>query len=197
MSGGSGPDLSLIEFKPGSAQLGPTGAAALERVAKALLDRPALRLTVSGQADAAAEREAMMAAALQTRVLAEARREIARAGQTPAADAPPPVLSADEYARILKRLYTATALPDKPRNLVGMAKDLPVPQMESMLRQAMPPGPDAARELALQRGLVVRDALIAKGLPSERLFLGAPKLHTASDKEAGWTPRAQLALEVR
>ena len=55
------------------------------------------------------------------------------------------------------------------------------------------------RELALQRGLAVRDALIAKGLPGERLFVGAPKVHAvgsgATDK--AWTPQVKLSLDTR
>jgi len=50
------------------------------------------------------------------------------------------------------------------------------------------------RELALQRGIAVRDALIAKGLPSDRLFLAAPKLRVSGEEDASWTPRVQLAL---
>jgi hypothetical protein len=42
----------------------------------------------------------------------------------------------------------------------------------------------------------VRDALVAKGLPSERLFLAAPKLHGPGEGEA-WTPRAQLSLATK
>ena len=53
------------------------------------------------------------------------------------------------------------------------------------------------RELALQRGLAVRDALIAKGLPSERLFLAAPKLRASGEDDAAWTPRVQLSLATR
>ena len=53
---------------------------------------------------------------------------------------------------------------------------------------------DTARDLALQRGLAVRDALIAKGLPSDRLFLGAPKLRASGEDDAAWTPRVQLTL---
>jgi hypothetical protein len=48
--------------------------------------------------------------------------------------------------------------------------------------------------VALQRGLAVRDALIARGLPSERLFLGAPKLRASGEDDAAWTPRVQLTL---
>ena len=63
-----------------------------------------------------------------------------------------------------------------------------------MLKAATVVSTDTARELALQRGLAVRDALIAKGLPSDRLFLGAPKLRASGEDDAAWTPRVQLTL---
>jgi len=60
----------------------------------------------------------------------------------------------------------------------------------------VPVNQDTLRELALQRGLAVRDALVAAGLPGARLFLGAPQLQAAATGEGGqaWTPRAQLVL---
>jgi hypothetical protein len=55
---------------------------------------------------------------------------------------------------------------------------------------------DAMRDLALQRGVAVRDALVAKGLASERLFLAAPKLRASDEDAASWTPRVQLTLSA-
>ncbi len=68
--------------------------------------------------------------------------------------------------------------------------------MKALLKARAPVPEDAMRELALQRGLAVRDALIAKGLPSERLFLAAPKLHAADGTAAAWTQKVRLALSV-
>jgi hypothetical protein len=38
---------------------------------------------------------------------------------------------------------------------------------------------------------------VAKGLPSERLFLAAPKLHASGEGDAAWSPRAELSLAVK
>ncbi|MGH8805167.1 MAG: DUF748 domain-containing protein, partial [Polaromonas sp.] len=46
--GGGGEDLSIVSFSAGSAVLAPEARAGLDKVAKALADRPALRLTVVG-----------------------------------------------------------------------------------------------------------------------------------------------------
>jgi hypothetical protein len=48
-------------------------------------------------------------------------------------------------------------------------------------------------QLALRRGVVVRDYLASRDLPTRRLFLGAPK--TNAD-EAGWSPHADLKLSI-
>ena len=110
---------------------------------------------------------------------------------------PPAPLSTDERNRLLKTLYQQTSLPNKPRNALGLLRDLPAAEMEAMLLAAVPVTDDSARELALQRGLAVRDALMARGLPSERLFLAAPKLHAAGEGDAAWTPRVQLSLSTQ
>src|SRR6185295_14603206 len=80
---GGGDDLSLVEFRPGTASIAPAGASAIDKVAKALTERPALKMTVTGSADPASEREAFQAAALESRLVAEQRREGLRAGAAP------------------------------------------------------------------------------------------------------------------
>lgn len=196
LSGGGGDDLSLVEFEPGTAFLAPAGASAIDKVAKALDDRPNLKMTVTGAADPASERDAFQLAAIEARLLAERRREALRVGGAGAAASAPPALLPDERSRLLKQLYKDTDIPNKPRNAIGFAKDIPAPEMETLLKSRMLVTIDAMRDLALQRGVAVRDALIAKGLASERLFLAAPKLRTSDDGDAAWTPRVQLALSV-
>ena len=90
-----------------------------------------------------------------------------------------------------------------------------------MLLAHMSASPEAVRELALQRGLVVRDALAAKGLAAERLFIGAPRMHSdaasagtaasgpgadagggstsANEAKSGtaWIPQAKLDLSTK
>lgn len=196
LAGGATEDLSVVQFVPGTATLAPASAGAVERVAKALADRPALRMTVTGAADPVGEREAIRGVVLDTRIAAEQRRELARAGAAAsAASAALPALEPAARAQIVRRIYSDTALPDKPRNLIGMAKDIPLADMERMLKAATVVSTDSARELAIQRGLAVRDLLIARGLPSERLFLGAPQVHVPSEDDAAWTPRVQLKLD--
>jgi uncharacterized protein involved in outer membrane biogenesis len=195
LSGGGGPDLSVVPFQPGTAQMTEAGALALDKVAKALTDRPSLTMTVTGTADAAVERDDALREALQARLVAERRRELARGGARPADDAPI-VLSAEDRTRLVGEVYRQAKLPNKPRNAIGMAKDIPGAEMEALLRQSMVVDADTMRELALQRGVAVRDALVARGLPVGRLFLAAPRLHAPGEGDGAWSPRAQLSLAV-
>ena len=201
LSGGGSDDLSVVEFQPGTAIVTPAGAGAIDKVAKALAERPSLKMTVTGASDPVGERDAFQHAAIESRLVAEQRREGLRAGvPAPAASgasAPVVVLSAPERTRLLTQVYKDTDIPNKPRNAIGFAKDIAPAEMEALLKTRTPVSDDAMRELALQRGLAVRDALIAKGLPNERLFLAAPKLRAAAEEGAAtWTPRVQLALTV-
>jgi hypothetical protein len=195
--GSSEQDLSVVEFTPGTAALSASGASALDKVAKALSDRPALKMTVTGASDLPAEREAYLQAAVDARLHQERAKELARDGKAPepaAAGAPAEAFSAAERERLLKAVYKQTEIADKPRNFVGLAKDIPAAEMEALLKTVIPVTDTVMRQLALQRGLAVRDGLIAKGLSSDRLFIGAPKPRLAGADNAPWTPSAQLVL---
>jgi hypothetical protein len=206
LAGGGSDDLSQVEFVPGTATVSASSGATIDKVAKALTDRPALKMTVTGASDPASEREAYQQALIDARLASEQRREGLRSGTAPAAvagaasgvaSAPAaPALSSDERYRLLKEVYKQTDIPNKPRNVLGFQKDIPPAEMEALLKTRLLVTEEAMRELALQRGIAVRDALIAKGLPSERLFLAAPKLRVSGEEDAKWTPRVQLSLST-
>ncbi len=65
--------------------------------------------------------------------------------------------------------------------------------MESLLLADIKVSEDAMRELAVQRGVAVKDYLGTRNLPPDRLFLGAAK---AVPPEAKWMPRAELNLAM-
>lgn len=194
LAGGGGEDLSHVEFVPGTASLADASAATLDKVAKALNDRPALKMTVTGAADPLSEREAFQRAALESRLLAEHRRELLRDGRPQVEVDAVTSLDAQTRARVLRRVYRAADIPDKPRNAIGLLRDIPDAEMERLLMSRSIVTAEAIRELALQRGLAVRDALVAKGLPSERLFVAAPKLRASGEEDGAWTPRVELSL---
>jgi hypothetical protein len=187
--GGSGEELSTVGFNAGSAELGPEAKAGLDKVAKALAERPSLQLTVVGTSSVEAERDGFKRARLDSLVRAEKRRLTVKEGGTTSAAVS---ISPAEYPDLLKEVYKRADMP-KPRNLIGLAKDLPVPEMEKLLLADIQVNDSAMRELAVQRGVAVKDYLASRDLPPERLFLGAAK---AIPPEAKWTPRAELNLAM-
>jgi hypothetical protein len=188
--GGNGPDLGLVEFRPGTATMTDASAAGLDKVAGALADRPALQMTITGTADTQAEGPDAQREAVETQLRTLARDEALHAGKSASA---PEALTPANRSELLKTLYRQTRLPDKPRNVLGMAKDLPDDQMEALLRRNVAVTDETMRQQALARAIAVRDALVAKGISSERLFLAAPALHAAGADAAPWTPRATLS----
>ncbi len=192
-SGGGGQDLSQVAFAPGSPA--PTDTAHIEKIAKMLNERPALKLTITGWADLAHERVALQQRALDDAMANEARRELRRK-QTASADAKAqqvPELSEADRARLLKLVYSNAKLPNKPRNVIGMEKDIPAADMLALLLPSYPVDAQRIHDLALQRSVALRDALIAQGVPNARIFLAAPH-EGGVDLPADWQPRAELSL---
>ncbi|MEO7400076.1 MAG: DUF748 domain-containing protein [Polaromonas sp.] len=189
---GGGEELSMVGFSAGSAQLSSEAKSGLDKVARALVERPALRLTVVGTSSLEAEREGFKRERLGELVRAEKRRQGVKEGAKEGEKAGAVSVSPAEYPALLKQVYQRADFP-KPRNLIGLTKDQPVPEMEKLLLAGIKADEDAMHELAVQRGVAVRDYLASRDLPTERLFLGAVK---AVPPEAKWTPRAELNLAM-
>ena len=191
--GGSSADLSQIAFTAGSARLDAGATERLQTLAKALADRPALRVDLAGRADPEGDRAALMRQALLRLVKAEKAREIVRGGD-PAPSLEEIQLSAEEYPRFLKQAYRRADF-DKPRNAIGMVKDQPVDEMERRLLAHVQLDEGALRTLADQRAHAARDWLIANGIGADRLFVVAPKLDRKGLEEKASATAVDLSLK--
>jgi hypothetical protein len=185
--GAGGAELSSVAFAPGSASLSDTARAGLDKVARALQDRSALKLTVVGSANLEAEREAAKREKLKALLLAEKRRTTSAQGKD--------VVGVTDYAAeempvLLRSVYRRSDI-TKPRNLVGLTKDIAVADMEALLLANLSANEDDMRNLALQRAVVVKEYLASKKLAAERLFLGAVKTGGAA---ADAKPQAELEI---
>ncbi len=191
LGGGGRGEASEIGFDPGSATLTTAAKESLDKVAKALADRPALQLTVVGTSNLVAERDGYKRQRLRQLAQIEKRRAAARAGED-ASDVEP--VTDAEYPALITAVYKRAELA-KPRNVIGIAKDLPLAEMEALLLDSIAVTEEAMRQLAVERGAVVRDYLLAQNLPSSRLFLGAARSQTAAEPD--WKPSAELKLATR
>jgi len=188
--GAANDELSNVAFAPGSSVLSPSATEGLDQVAKALGARPKLNVIVVGTASLDQERDALKRELLKGLMLAEKRRRAAVSGQESTAAA---TLTDAEYPVLLAQVYRRADI-TKPRTVIGLAKDLPVAEMETLLLASIPVNEDAIRQLALQRGVVVKDYLASRKLPTERLYVGAAKAVSA---DADWKPRAELGVTQR
>ena len=136
---------------------------------------PGLKVDIGGRADPAADREALRREAVETALKREKMKSLAAAGTAPAS-VDQVTIGAEERNRWLTAAYREAPLPDRPRNALGMLKDVPPAEMEAMLLTAAKVDDDALRQLANTRAQAVKDAIAAKGVAGERLFLVAPRL---------------------
>ena len=191
----AGPDeLSLVSFEPGSAVLPAAATAALDKVADVLLERPALQMTVVGQASLDIEREAFRREQLLAQIQAERRRMAVLAGAVPvtASTTAKAEAGAADDAALLLQVYQRADIP-KPRTADGALQVLPRDEMENLLLSHLSASEEEMRALAVQRGVAVRDYLANRAVAPDRLFLGAARV---VPPEAKWRPRAELSLST-
>ena len=100
-------------------------------------------------------------------------------------------LSATEYPVYLQRAYKEAKFP-KPRNFIGMQKELPLEEMEKLMLANQQVSDADVEQLALQRAQNVQSWLVDQGkVPAARVFLVEPKAD-AGDK--GKNSRVDFSL---
>ena len=105
------------------------------------------------------------------------------------------IVEPQEYEKYLTRAYKAAKFP-KPRNIVGLLKTLPVPEMEKLMLTNIKITDDDLRALANQRALNVKELIIKSGqVTADRLFIVEPKSLTPEKKENLKNSRADFSLK--
>ena len=191
---GGGEDLGYVEFDPGHAAILPPAESKLKALAQALLDRPALKLDITGRIDPASDNEGAKLAQMERKIKAQKLKAIVKEGKD-AGSVGEVVLTPEEYQKYLKLAYKDESFP-KPRNMIGLAKNLPPQEMEKLMVTNAQVTEDDMRTLANQRAQVVKDWLTHSGqVPPERIFIVAPKLDAADIKDKGKASRADFSLK--
>jgi hypothetical protein len=191
---GGGEELAYVEFAPGSAALDGEDVGKLKNLTKALTDRPGLKLDVAGRVDPEVDREGLKRTSIERKMKAEKFNDLRREGKAPAsADAV--TIEKAEYERYLRRAYDDEKFP-KPRNVIGIAKDLPVLEMETLMLTHAQVTDEDLRLLANARAQSAKDWIVTEGkIPAERVFIVAPKLTTDGIKDKGKPTRADFAVK--
>jgi uncharacterized protein involved in outer membrane biogenesis len=190
---GSGEDLAWLEFEPGQSDIGPGQRAKLDTLAKALFERPGLHLEIEGHASPVRDREALRRQQLQRKVKAQKMKETVAAGSDSNTNV---VVTDAEYPKYLKRAYEAEPGIAKPKNALGMLKDIPVAEMERLLLGAIVATDDDLRLLARQRAQTAREHILhAKKIETERVFLVEPKSIAPEPKDKVGDCRVDFRLQ--
>jgi hypothetical protein len=188
-------DFSGVAFAPGSARLSDAERAKLLKLSQVLVDRPALKLEVSGFVDRDRDPEGYRNELLLKKIksekfLALVKEKKALEGQS----ADNLEVSPQEYPALLKAVYRKEKFP-KPRNFIGLVKDLPDDEMKKLILTHTVVGNEALQGLARDRATVVRNFLIADGkLPPERIFEKKGDIFKAPAKEGESTSRVEFGV---
>lgn len=104
------------------------------------------------------------------------------------------VLAPEEYPALLEQVYKAADL-KKPRNAIGLARSLPVADMEAMLLDQVVVGEEDLRELAGRRAGSAKEWLLREGrVAAERVFIVAPRLGAADTHPQAQAGRVDFSL---
>ena len=186
------PQLNVVPFAAGQAQLGADDATRLADIARLLQAKPQLVVTITGGTCGAAEAQALRRAVLERRLLQAWRRDLPRAeAYAHAKDTEVPAKDRDQA---LAELYRSTSLPDKPRNALGLASSVSPRTMQDLLLQSIPDGKDQLQALAMRRAIALREGLSKLGVPAARQFIAAPE--TLGAGSSGCSPSARLSVSL-
>jgi hypothetical protein len=191
---GGGDELSNVEFVAGYAAINEAATKKLESLSKALAERNSLKLEITGRADAEADKEGVKRAAIERAMKAEKLKDLKKAGEGKSLD--DIEISPEESKLYLTRAYKEAKFP-KPRNMIGMQKDLPVEEMEKLMLTNFPASDDDLKALATRRAEAVQAWLVDQGkVPPERVFLLPPKVE-AEEKAEGKAKGSRADFSLR
>lgn len=182
--GSSDVELSNLPFDPGTAVITAKETKVLESLSKALDERPALQLEITGKYDSEID-----AVGLGKQRILRKMREMKRKEQG-LSSADKVIIGDAEYADKLKQLYKSEKF-EKPTNWIGLDKSLPSEEMELLLSKhyAKSVTEDDLLKLANRRGLAVKEWLLEKGkIPDDRLYV------LQSEKGTGGANKVDFSL---
>lgn len=191
---GGGEELSYVEFDYGSSRIDSPGAKKIETLAKALYERPSLKLDVEGCVDAERDREALRRNSFMRKIKTQKLNDMLKQRQQPV-----PVddvkIDPNEYDKYLTKAYRAEKFP-KPRNILGLTKAIPPSEMEKLMLTNIIIKDGDLRNLALERARNVTDALLkSQGVPAERVFMTEPKITASEAKRNVKSSRVDFRLK--
>jgi len=190
---GGGADLSTIEFSHGTSALASSEQKKLDALAKALVDRPALKIELKGYVDREKDPEGYRIELLNRKILNEKKLSLAKEredSETKTVEITK--VLPDEYSKYLKAVYKKEKFP-KPRNVLGFVKDLPDGEMKKLIIANTVVNDANLQSLAQERSAKVMAYLVKRdGITAERVFLKKDNIYKSPEKSDQSRSRVDL-----
>ena len=191
---GGGEELGYVEFDAGRASVSEANLKKIQTLAKALHERPALKLDIEGHADLEHDREGLKTVHIERKMKARKLNDMLKEN-LPAVPVDEVKIMPQEYEKYLTQVYRAESFP-KPRNAIGLVKTLPVAEIEKLLMTYAVVKDDDLRLLAMQRAAAVNDLFLKSGqVTADRIFIIEPKSLTPEKKEKIKDSRVDFKLK--
>ncbi|MGG2398959.1 DUF748 domain-containing protein [Pseudomonas sp. SH1-B] len=172
VTGGSDTDLSTVPFDAGSAGLDADARQALDTLAKALQERPALRLEVEGQSAEKADGPLLAEQRLQREFRETWYKVLQRRGDKVPASAEELEVDEDEQAALLEGIYRARLKQQPPSEWNDLDSEQRTQNMRQAVVNSWAQSKLLLRQLAQQRAAAIKDYLVEQGkLDDERVYL--------------------------
>ena len=170
--GGSNVDLSTVPFVAGSAELPGDARQALDTLAKALEERPNLRLEVEGQAAQSADGPLLAEQRLQREFRETWYKVLQRRGDRVPASPDELTVAEDEQAALLEGIYRTRLKQQPPAEWAELDKEQRQQNMRKAVLDSWAQSKLLLRQLAQQRAATIKDYLVEQGgLYDERVYL--------------------------
>jgi hypothetical protein len=191
---GGGEELGYVEFDYGRDILSEANAKKIDMLAKALQEKPSLRLDITGYVDVERDKEGLKQYLLQKKVKTQKLKDLLKtSSESIAVD--DVKIEPQEYEKYLRLAYKEEKFP-KPRTVIGFEKTIPVEEMEKLMLTNTEVRNEDLRALAAQRSARVKDAIFKTGqVEAGRLFVVEPKSLTPEKKEKLKESRVDFTLK--
>ncbi|MCX7965736.1 MAG: DUF748 domain-containing protein [Syntrophorhabdaceae bacterium] len=191
---GGGEEISYIEFDYGESKVSEQNMKKIENLAKALFERPSLKLDIQGHVDVEKDRESLKKIMFLRKLKTQKLNELIKKGEKaiPLDDVK---IEPAEYEKYLKTAYDAEKFA-KPKTPVGTAKILPPNEMEKLIYTHIDVTDNDLRTLANQRAASVKEMLLkTEKVTLDRVFILEPKTLGPEKKDKVKDSRVDFILK--
>lgn len=171
VSGGGSEDLGTVAFAAGSSDLGSDAQAALDKLAAALKERPALRLEIEGTSAQDSDGPLIAQQRLEREYQSTWYKILQRRGDKVPASASELVVDAEDKPAMLEGIYRTRLKQQPPAQWEQLSRDDRTAHLHDAVIQSWAQSAALLRLLGQERASSIKDYLVDKGqLQDDRVY---------------------------